>query len=74
MEEIETLDILGMHKEQKLSEKQIDEKITERDKARKMGLYKQADEIRNWLKKKGVILIDQKGAKGKGKLTKWNYI
>lgn len=39
-----------------------------------MGLYKQADEIRNWLKCRGVILIDQKGAKGKGKLTKWNYI
>jgi cysteinyl-tRNA synthetase len=39
-----------------------------------MGNYKRADEIRNWLKEKGVIIIDQKGAKGKARSTTWSYI
>lgn len=46
----------------------------ERALARKKGLYDQADEIRTWLKQRGVLLVDQKGAKGKGKLTKWSYL
>ena len=46
----------------------------EREKARRMGLYKEADEIRNWLKQRGVLLVDQKGSRGKGKGTTWNYM
>ena len=39
-----------------------------------MGLYKEADEIRSWLKQRGVLLVDQKGPRGKGKGTTWNYM
>ena len=74
MEEIQALDILSFSQQTKLTPKQIDEKIIERDQARKMGLYKEADEIRNWLKQRGVLLVDQKGPKAKGKPTTWSYI
>jgi len=38
--------------------------IEDRNKARKMLNFQEADKIRNFLKSKGVILIDEKGRRG----------
>ena len=44
-----------------LSEKEIEEKINERNKARSQKNYKKADEIRNELLDKGVLIEDKDG-------------
>lgn len=49
-----------------------------RNKARKNGKFRQADDIREYLKKNGVILIDEKSI-GKSSIctgmnTTWKYI
>lgn len=61
--------VLGIFdfKEEKL-DKEIENLIKERDKARKSGNWKKADEIRNILKKKGIILEDTKHG------TRWRYL
>jgi len=58
------------------SEEDIDSLIEERNEARKAANYKRADEIREFLKIKGVVLMDDKGARGNKKgsqVTKWRY-
>jgi len=54
----------------------IDQMIEERNEARKAANYKRADEIREFLKASGVVLMDDKGARGNKKgaqVTKWRY-
>lgn len=50
--------------------------IEGRNEARKSGDYKRADEIRDYLKQVGVVLMDDKGARGNkrgNEVTKWRY-
>jgi hypothetical protein len=55
---------------------EIERFIEERNESRKAGNYKKADEIREYLKQVGVVLMDEKGAKGNFKgneITKWRF-
>eukprot|EP00397_Hematodinium_sp_SG-2012_P016445 GEMP01016776.1.p1 GENE.GEMP01016776.1~~GEMP01016776.1.p1 ORF type:complete len:375 (+),score=66.88 GEMP01016776.1:318-1442(+) len=55
---------------------EIDQLIEERNEARKAANYKRADEVREYLKNRGVVLMDDKGARGNKKgnqVTKWRY-
>merc|ERR1719210_956691 len=55
---------------------EIDRMIEERNEARKAANFKRADEIRDYLKERGVVLMDEKGAKGNFKgqeVTKWRF-
>lgn len=50
--------------------------IEERNEARKAANFKRADEVRDILKSRGVVLMDEKGAKGNFKgleVTKWRF-
>ena len=51
----------------KISEAKILSKIKNRDKAKKIGDYKLADQIRDELNKEGIDIKDEKGK------TTWNY-
>jgi hypothetical protein len=58
------------------SEEEIERFIEERNEYRKATNYKKADEVRDYLKQVGVVLMDDKGAKGKftgNEITKWRY-
>lgn len=58
------------------SEHEIESMIEERNEARKGGNFSRADEIRDFLKNKGIVLMDDKGARGNKKgtqVTKWRY-
>lgn len=58
------------------SEAEIEGLIEERNEARKAANFKRSDEIRDWLKACGVVLMDEKGAKGNfrgNQVTKWRY-
>ena len=58
-----------------ISEEAITRLIEARNKARKELNFKEADRIRNFLKSKGIALMDEKGARGKGnEVTTWKYI
>lgn len=58
-----------------LNEETITRLIEARNKARKELNFKEADRIRNFLKYKGIALMDEKGARGKGlDVTSWKYI
>ncbi|MDP2939587.1 MAG: cysteine--tRNA ligase [Candidatus Omnitrophota bacterium] len=52
--------ILNPHVEMGISEKEIEEKVLQRDKARKNKNFEEADKIRKELEKKGIILEDTK--------------
>lgn len=55
---------------------EIEELIEQRNEARKAANFKKADEVREYLKTRGVVLMDEKGAKGnfQGKeVTKWRF-
>jgi hypothetical protein len=55
---------------------EIERLIEERNEARKAANYKKADEVREFLKAKGVVLMDEKGAKGNfngNEVTKWRF-
>lgn len=53
---------------------EIEQLISERNACRKRGEYSKADEIRDDLKDKGVVLSDEKGAHGDGlTVTSWRY-
>jgi len=57
-------------------DKEIENLIEQRNEARKAANYKKADEIRDQLKAQGVVLMDEKGAKGNymgNEVTKWRY-
>lgn len=58
------------------TEEEIEDIIEKRNEARKAANYKKADEYRDMLKARGVVLMDDKHAKGNcaGKeVTKWRY-
>lgn len=55
---------------------EIEALIEERNEARKAANFHRADEVRDYLKNLGVVLMDEKGAKGKFKgveVTKWRF-
>lgn len=57
-------------------DEEIERLIEERNEARKAANFKRSDEIRDFLKSRGVVLMDEKNAKGnfKGReVTKWRY-
>jgi len=58
------------------SDMEIDALIEERNEARKAANYKRADEVREYLKARGVVLMDDKGARGNKRgvqVTKWRF-
>jgi len=58
------------------SDEEVEKLIEERNDARKAANFKRADEIRDTLKEAGVVLMDEKGAKGTFKgneVTKWRF-
>jgi len=58
------------------SEAEILEFIEERNESRKAGNFKRADEVREQLRQAGVVLMDEKNAKGNLKgnqVTNWRY-
>jgi hypothetical protein len=58
-----------------LNEENIAKLIEARNKARKELKFQEADYIRAFLKNKGIALIDEKGARGKGTdVTTWKYL
>jgi len=58
------------------TDEEIEALIEQRNDARKSANFKKADEVRDMLKAKGVVLMDEKGAKGTFKgneVTKWRF-
>lgn len=58
------------------TDQEIEHFIEERNEARKAANYKKADEVREYLKQRGVVLMDEKGAKGNfngNEVTKWRF-
>lgn len=59
-------------KEINLTEEEIKKMIEDRNKARREQNFLEADRIRNFLKSKGIALMDEKGGRGKGtEVTTW---
>jgi cysteinyl-tRNA synthetase len=67
----ECVDLLSLETQQQLSPRTVHTKITERELARKRGEFTRADEIRRWLKIRGVDLKDCKHRNGR---TTWSYL
>lgn len=58
------------------TDEEIEKLIEERNDARKAANFKKADEVRDYLKQRGVVLMDEKGAKGNfngNEVTKWRF-
>eukprot|EP00434_Breviolum_minutum_P028870 symbB.v1.2.025534.t1/scaffold2483.1/size114807/8 len=58
------------------TDEEIERMIEERNDARKAANFKKADEVREHLRQRGVVLMDEKGAKGTFKgneVTKWRF-
>lgn len=58
------------------TDEEIESLIEERNEARKVANFKKADEVRATLKANGVVLMDEKGAKGNftgNEVTKWRF-
>lgn len=58
------------------SDEEIEKMIEKRNEARKAANFKEADRVRDMLKDCGVVLMDEKGAKGNFKgteVTKWRF-
>jgi len=58
------------------TDEEIEHLIEERNEARKVANFKKADEVRATLKNAGVVLMDEKGAKGNftgTEVTKWRF-
>lgn len=58
------------------SDEEIERLIEERNEARKAANFKKADDVREYLKQRGVVLMDEKGAKGNlngNEVTKWRF-
>lgn len=61
-----------IHASPYLIERQIEELVVIRNEARKQAQFTQADNIRDLLRAKGIILIDSKGVKGQApEVTSW---
>jgi len=60
--------------EEEIGEAEIERLIVQRNEARKSGNFRKADEIRDSLKERGVVLMDEKKAKGSAsEVTKWRF-
>jgi len=58
------------------TDEEIERCIEDRNEARKAANFKKSDEIRDYLKNRGVVLMDEKGAKGNlqgAEVTKWRF-
>lgn len=58
------------------TDEEIEKCIEERNEARKAANFKKSDEIRDYLRQRGVVLMDEKGAKGNlqgAEVTKWRF-
>jgi len=58
------------------TDEEIERLIEERNEARKAAIFKKSDEIREFLRQRGVVLMDEKGAKGNfrgNEVTKWRF-
>lgn len=58
------------------SDEEIERCIEERNEARKAANFKKSDEVREYLRQRGVVLMDDKGAKGNlqgAEVTKWRF-
>jgi len=58
------------------TDEEVEKCIEERNEARKAANFKKSDEIRDYLKQRGVVLMDDKGAKGNlqgNEVTKWRF-
>jgi cysteinyl-tRNA synthetase len=57
-----------------LSDNDVEELIDIRNEARRQCNFAEADRIREILRKKGITLVDEKGARGKGtEVTTWRF-
>jgi len=64
----------GPRPENAPSHDEIEQRIEDRNQARKSSDYSEADRIRDLLKSQGVVLSDEKGAHGSGSVvTSWRY-
>lgn len=71
----EEFSLLQTFENQELNEENISKLIEARNKARKELKFYEADYIRAFLKNRGIALIDEKGARGKGvEVTTWKYL
>lgn len=58
------------------TDEDIERCIEERNEARKAANFKKSDELRDYLRQRGVVLMDDKGAKGNlqgAEVTKWRF-
>lgn len=58
------------------TDEEIEKCIEDRNEARKAANFKKSDEIRDFLRQRGVVLMDDKGAKGNlqgAEVTKWRF-
>lgn len=58
------------------TDEEIERCIEDRNEARKAANFKKSDEIRDFLRQRGVVLMDDKGAKGNlqgAEVTKWRF-
>jgi len=66
----------GERPENAPTDDEIERCIEERNEARKAANFKKSDEIRDYLRQNGVVLMDDKGAKGNlqgAEVTKWRF-
>lgn len=66
----------GERPENAPTDEEIEKLIEKRNEARKAANFKEADRVRDLLKDRGVVLMDEKGAKGNFKgteVTKWRF-
>lgn len=66
----------GERPENAPTDEEIEKYIEKRNEARKAANFKEADNVRDFLKDHGVVLMDEKGAKGNFKgneVTKWRF-
>jgi len=58
------------------TDEEIQQCIEQRNEARKAANFKKSDEVRDYLRQRGVVLMDEKGAKGNlqgNEVTKWRF-
>jgi cysteinyl-tRNA synthetase len=72
-QQLENYDYSAVENE-RMTESDIRMYIEARNKARRELNFGEADNIRNYLKSKGITLIDEKGGRGRGvEVTTWRY-
>ena len=70
------ISLIWVLKKYRMLDNDIERMIEERNEARKGGNFAAADDIRDHLKRLGVVLMDEKGARGNrrgAQVTRWRY-